>query len=183
MEIIGEIKKSHKWPLERLQASAKRRFWKYVDKTESCWNWIGSCHPVGHGYFHYLRKTHYAHRIAWIFMRGEVPEGKVLDHLCRNPRCVNPEHLEPVTQHENILRGISPSALAAKKTHCKNGHELQMYYGNRRGCFICKKLYAKRRLQIPAVKKKMQEYDRHKRAAKKHGMSVIEYKQTLSLCS
>jgi hypothetical protein len=55
---------------------------------------------------------------------GPIPEGKQLDHLCRNRACINPEHLEPVTAKENILRGESFSAKNARKTHCIHGHEL-----------------------------------------------------------
>jgi hypothetical protein len=46
-----------------------------------------------------------------------------LDHLCRNTRCVNPDHLEPVTLAENVLRGVSSPAMNARKTHCDSGHE------------------------------------------------------------
>jgi hypothetical protein len=52
-----------------------------------------------------------------------VPTGLHLDHLCGNRSCVRPDHLEPVTQRENTLRGGSFSAVNAKKTHCIRGHE------------------------------------------------------------
>lgn len=60
----------------------------------------------------------------WIYqqLRGPIPEGKVLDHLCRTPGCVNPDHLEAVTERENILRGVSSVAQNARKTCCSKGH-------------------------------------------------------------
>ena len=71
-------------------------------------------------------QSRYASRNVYEAHRGPVPEGKELDHLCRNHSCVNPWHLEPVTHRENILRGLN-SRLAPPRpllTHCKRGHEL-----------------------------------------------------------
>lgn len=53
---------------------------------------------------------------------AKIPDGLHLDHLCRNPMCINPSHLEPVTQKENTLRGFSVPAINARKTECKRGH-------------------------------------------------------------
>lgn len=63
------------------------------------------------------------HRVAYEMVRGPIPHGLTLDHLCRNTVCCNPAHLEPVTRGENVLRGVSATARNARKTHCVNGHE------------------------------------------------------------
>lgn len=111
------------------------RFRKYVDTNGSadhlndplaratgpCWNWTGSKGPHGHGQFRMGAKMIPAHRIAWLDGgRGNtIPEGYVIDHLCRNTSCVNPRHLEPVPQLVNVQRG-----LRGREAHpnCPNGH-------------------------------------------------------------
>lgn len=76
----------------------------------------------GNGYYRHGTGGEYAHRRAYREARGAIPEGLVLDHLCRNRWCCNPDHLEPVTNAENILRGESPPAKNARKERCPNGH-------------------------------------------------------------
>jgi hypothetical protein len=99
------------------------RFWAKVTKTDSCWIWTGAKGDIGHGLFRIKRPDGVfgmigAHRFAYIEIRGEIPEGMVLDHVvCSNPSCVNPAHLDVVTNAENTRRRH------AKTTHCKNGHE------------------------------------------------------------
>lgn len=103
------------------------RLMSKVDKTSTCWLWTGSTDSHGYGSFKLTtpegRFDRGAHRLVWIALKGEVPEGLVLDHLCRVRHCVNPDHLRVVTHTENVLIGISPSAINARKTHCKHGHE------------------------------------------------------------
>lgn len=93
----------------------------------------------------YVGKGRYkgAHVAAWEKAHGPVPKGLHLDHLCRNPSCINIEHLEPVTPKENCLRGIGPTAQNARKEFCKKGHELSgdnlvVKYGWRI-CVACKR--------------------------------------------
>jgi HNH endonuclease len=63
-----------------------------------------------------------AHRVVYETLVGPIPDGLVIDHLCRNPRCVRPDHMEPVTNQVNVLRGIGITALRKQKTHCPAGH-------------------------------------------------------------
>lgn len=76
-----------------------------VDPETGCWNWTGAILKTGYGAMSWLGKNKPAHRIAYEQFVGPIPDGLVLDHLCRNTRCVNPDHLEPVTSTENIRRG------------------------------------------------------------------------------
>ena len=102
------------------------RFWAKVQKTESCWLWTASLNTSGYGLFRNrqkLRPTEVSHRLSYLALVGSIPDDLTLDHLCRNRRCVNPDHLEPVTLEENLKRGVSPSALNARRGNCVNGHE------------------------------------------------------------
>src|SRR5690242_3990108 len=98
------------------------RFWSKVDKSGFCWLWTASVDHDGYGRFVVDGKTCKAHRIAYTLSIGPIPDGLTIDHLCRNKRCVNPAHLEAVSQKENNHRGTSPSALNIQKTHCIRGH-------------------------------------------------------------
>lgn len=76
-----------------------------VDEATGCWNWQLSLDHHGYGTVCVKGKRTGAHRFIYEQANGPIPEGMSLDHLCRNPRCVNPAHLEPVTQAENVRRG------------------------------------------------------------------------------
>ena len=101
---------------------AEDRFWPKVQKTEGCWLWTGAL-AKGYGRFSVTPTTvTFAHRYAYELIVGTIPHGLQIDHLCRNTRCVNPQHLEPVTARANTLRGIAPSARNAAKSECIRGH-------------------------------------------------------------
>ena len=79
----------------------ERRFWIKVTKTPSCWEWNAAKSYDGYGLFNLGGKSRKAHRVAYTFVHGGIPEGKELDHVCRNRACVRPDHLRPVTNKQN----------------------------------------------------------------------------------
>lgn len=88
-----------------------------------CVLWPGPLDAKGYGRAHVAGKTWRAHRLAYETAIGPIPDGLVLDHLCRNRACVNPRHLEPVSHAENLRRSdIAPATINARKTHCPKGH-------------------------------------------------------------
>jgi hypothetical protein len=93
------------------------RFWSYVDVTPYCWEWAGLRDRDGYGESQHAGRKRKAHRVAYELLVGPILKGSDLDHLCRNKRCVNPDHLEPVTKAENNRRA------RATRTHCPQGHE------------------------------------------------------------
>lgn len=114
-----------------------QRFWARVDKTGECWEWQGAGHKrSNHGMFGWskdgVKAVMYAHRYAYERLVGEIPEGLVIDHLCSNPRCVNPAHLEPVTIGENTIRARKAMVV------CKRGHDLSFAYTDKRGFRTCR---------------------------------------------
>ncbi len=121
-------------------------FYESVKKTAACWLWMRGRNGSGYGSVWINGRGFRAHRIAYELTNGPIPQGAHLDHLCRVRHCVNPSHLEAVTQQENILRGTGLAAQNAKKTHCPKGHPLSgdnLYlYDGRRYCRLCHKRHS-----------------------------------------
>lgn len=139
-------------PIPKFSEADQARFWSFVQKSDGCWQWTGAIsRRKGYGSFRFF----YAHRIAYALMRGAIPDGLHIDHVCRNTGCVNPDHLEAVTSRENTLRGKGLSALAARRTHCSAGHlmsgeNVRAYTHTKNGrqyrvCLRCSREYAARR--------------------------------------
>ena len=132
------------------------RFWNKVEVTKSCWNWQASKH-LGYGRFRFNGNVVYAHRFCYKLFKGNIPNDLVLDHLCRNPSCINPDHLEVVTQKENCIRGETGHyTLKAKKGNFDCGHLYDienMYFiksGRSKGrgiCKTCAKIRAEKRYE------------------------------------
>lgn len=121
------------------------RFWAYClpDPVSGCWNWEGATDYV-YGVFYRRGKGQIgAHRYAYELVKGPIPTGLHIDHLCRNTLCINPDHLEAVTVRENVMRASTARAtINAAKTHCSNGHPLTgnnayQFRGSRQ-CRTCK---------------------------------------------
>ena len=126
--------------------SISTRFWSKVNKTEECWLWIGAGSQSGLGYGRFAlshRKLVGAHRFAYEACIGPIPDDAQLDHLCRTPSCVRPDHLEVVTPHENTMRGLGAAAYNVRKTECPQGHpynKVNTYIHRRkRYCRQCQK--------------------------------------------
>lgn len=100
-----------------------------------CWEWPDGKNN-GYGFVSIGGRNLRVHCLTYEHFVGPVPEGMVLDHLCRNRACANFEHLEPVTHRQNILRGAGATAVAARKTHCPTGHAYDE--GN---TYVCRKGY------------------------------------------
>lgn len=135
------------------------RFWSKVDKggpmpvdpwrpvAGNCWLWTAAT-SAGYGAFWVHGRVVKAHRYAYQSLVGSIPIGLQVDHLCRVPNCVRPEHLELVTSATNTMRGRSFSSLHRTKTHCPSGHpyagtNLAIYRGHR-ACRRCNVLNVQR---------------------------------------
>jgi len=108
-----------------------------VREPDECWPWKGYVGTLGYGVMNIGPKHHMAHRLVWEYFVGPIPSGDVIDHVCHNRdpecrggepclhrRCVNPSHLRVASFRDNIVAGKSLSAIYARRTHCKRGHDL-----------------------------------------------------------
>lgn len=119
----------------------KEALLEYVNKTDTCWLWTTTINRQGYGSFSLGQRrgiSIQAHRVSYTVFKGAIPEGLQIDHLCRVRSCVNPDHLEAVTQEENARRRKESN------THCPQGHEyseknVYSWKGLRKECRICHK--------------------------------------------
>lgn len=105
-----------------MRVTQLERFWNKVNKTPSCWEWTS---PLSNGYGSILwnGKPQRAHRVIFEIIGKQIPDGLVVDHVCRNRKCINPKHLRFVTPRTNVLENSnSVSAMNARKTKCLRGH-------------------------------------------------------------
>ncbi len=121
------------------------RLWAKVNFTgplwdgSRCWLWT-KCLVDGYAQMRWRGKRIYAHRMAYTLLKGPILPRLTLDHLCRNRACINPDHAEPVSSIENVMRGMSFAAVNARKTHCSFGHSLSgaNLYSTPRGSRECR---------------------------------------------
>lgn len=138
--------------LERKQKHLEKMVKEVVDqKIYDCWEWAGFINYSGYGIIgHCESKKRFStriHRLIYETIFGKIENGYHLDHLCRKRSCINPFHLEVVTNRENILRGLGQRSINARKTHCNKGHEFKghnlMIKKTGRDCRICNSIRTK----------------------------------------
>lgn len=113
---MGKLGRKPTDPIKRFQAK--------IRVTDSdCWEWQGRVNSWGYGSFSFKGRMMLAHRFSYEHFKEEIPTKMVVDHICRNTICVNPEHLRVLSPKENTLIGQGAPAQNARKTHCDNGHE------------------------------------------------------------
>jgi hypothetical protein len=154
------------------------RFWQRVDRHSSatgCWLWTGNLDTHGYGLFlpdRWVRQS--AHRFSWLVAGRSLTPGKVLDHLCHNPQCVNPAHLEEVTQYENVMRGRNARIIAHLTGMCARGHPLTGRQIKPNGkvvtfCKICDAENDRRRYPIKAEQRRIRTAARRAAQAQEAG--------------
>ena len=105
------------------RGTLEERFWPKVNKTEDCWLWTGATNKNGYGVISKQGKNLLAHRAVFEILGIDIPEGKVIDHLCRTRNCVNTNHLDITSNAQNVQRGLKGD-LRKEVTKCKQGHSL-----------------------------------------------------------
>lgn len=148
-ECYAKSRIGEKYPLKLItidQLTAK--FWKYVEKTEKCWEWKSCKNKAGYGKLGAGKNNSlYAHRFSYELHKGVLEKDKHIHHICGNTSCVNPEHLEQLSSKQHTLKGNSFCGIEARQTHCKHGHEFTLdniwTYNGHRKCKKCSNIYQK----------------------------------------
>ena len=128
------------------------RFWDRVNKTDSCWLWMGKIDD-GYGRFFIGGKYYLVHRMAYVVLKEKLQENTQVDHLCKVRNCINPDHLEEVTSKENTRRGLS-GKFNTDPNKCVNGHDYdRLLDGKAEGsvylvCSKCVYLNSKKRKKL-----------------------------------
>lgn len=148
--------------LERFMAKVQ------PEPMSGCWLWLASYRHLDYGQFAVNRKSQLAHRVSYEHFVGPIPAGTELDHKCRTPSCVNPEHLEPVTHAENVRRGES-GRNNSRKTRCIHGHEYtpentEIQTSGHRACRICRRDIARESARRQRARKRASEANRRQEA-------------------
>ena len=144
-ELVGKMEKK-----EVGRGRKPKNEWQFkVSEPGNCWIWLRGTSGKGYGAFPGGPiPGARAHRKYFMILVGPIEKALVLDHLCRMPACVNPAHLEPVSNKENILRGFGMSAMNSIKTACKRGHlftqENTRYIASWRACRECQRMYGRK---------------------------------------
>jgi hypothetical protein len=168
-DLSSEIKQALLAPFEAAEIRIKtqpyiaafcRRVKRAIYDENGCLVWRGAKHSSGYGSISIRlngkQYSAYAHRVAYEFAKGPIPDGLVIDHLCRNRACVNPDHLEAVTDRVNILRGESPAACSARRSCCPKGHSYteKNTYFYKDGSRACRKCNCENQRKRNALKPK-----------------------------
>jgi hypothetical protein len=121
--------------MTKSQQTLEERFWSRVDKKglDDCWNWKGWRDKDGYGQIKIGRKGILAHRAAYQFFTGKIPDGLLICHKCDNPSCVNPNHLFLGTQKDNIQDAVKKGRMAANDKHYSRLYPEKLARGNRSG--------------------------------------------------
>lgn len=136
--------------LARLREGSKRA-------ASGCQEWTGAKYSNGYGKVTAQGRVVLVHRLSYELNVGPIPEGLVIDHLCRNRACIEPSHLEAVPQRTNLLRGEGPSAVNAQKTQCPKGHaydaiNTRVSPSGKRVCRLCHRINQRNYLSRKASK-------------------------------
>lgn len=115
------------------------RFFSRVEFTPTCWNWTGPLNHKGYGLFNGTS----CHRFPYVWFVAQIPDGFTVDHRCLNKRCVNPAHLDAVSDSENRMRA---KLLRDQKTHCLRGHSFDVFGRPYRGGRVCRECHRLRHL-------------------------------------